>query len=130
MNGELTAKQQLFVKEYLADLNATRAAIRAGYSEKTARSIGAENMTKPDIVAAIEAEMEKRIEQTEITAESVLKGILGIVEAATAEGKYAAALRGYELLGKHLKMFTDKVDLAVRPMTLGELVAGSYEDGE
>ena len=49
----MTAKQQLFVDEYLIDLNATQAALRAGYSEKTARSIGAENLSKPDIEKAI-----------------------------------------------------------------------------
>ncbi len=51
---ELTPKQQLFVDEYLIDLNATKAAIRAGYSEKTAYSIGQENLNKPDIAEAID----------------------------------------------------------------------------
>lgn len=69
----LTAKQQLFVKEYLVDLNATQAAIRAGYKEKTARAIGAENLTKPNIQAAIESAMNKRSQRTEITADRVLQ---------------------------------------------------------
>ena len=46
----LTDKQEMFCREYLVDLNATQAAIRAGYSDKTARSVGNENLTKPDIV--------------------------------------------------------------------------------
>lgn len=69
----LTAKQQLFVKEYLIDLNATQAAIRAGYSVKTATKIGSENLMKPDIQVAIKKAMDKRSQRTEITADMVLK---------------------------------------------------------
>ena len=53
MANDLTDKQALFVLEYLVDLNATQAAIRAGYSAQTARKIGSENLTKPDIMQAI-----------------------------------------------------------------------------
>lgn len=66
-------KQKMFVKEYLIDLNATQAAIRAGYSKHTAEVIGFENLRKPDIAAAIEAEMEARSKRTEITQDRVLK---------------------------------------------------------
>jgi phage terminase small subunit len=69
---DLTHKQRAFVAEYLVDLNAAQAAIRAGYSEKTARKIGQENLTKPDIQAAISKAFEARIERTEITADRVL----------------------------------------------------------
>lgn len=69
----LTAKQAAFVQEYLVDLNATQAAIRAGYSKKTAYSIGQENLCKPEIQEAIQEEMRKRAERTEITADKVLK---------------------------------------------------------
>ncbi len=54
MARKLSARQEAFVAEYVKDRNATRAAIRAGYSERTARSIGHENLTKPDIAAAVE----------------------------------------------------------------------------
>jgi phage terminase small subunit len=70
---KLTPKQQLFIKEYLVDLNATQAAIRAGYSEKTAKSIGQENLTKPDIQRAIQSQMNTRAEKVEISAERVLQ---------------------------------------------------------
>lgn len=50
----LTAKQQRFVEEYLVDLNATQAAVRAGYSKKTAGAIGGENLEKPEIQEAIQ----------------------------------------------------------------------------
>lgn len=76
--NELTAKQRAFVREYLIDLNATQAAIRAGYSEKTAKEIGAENLTKPNIAAAIEAAMKNRAERTDITADRVLKELAKI----------------------------------------------------
>src|SRR5215216_4591380 len=61
MADELTDKQALFVRYYLEDMNATRAAKKAGYSARTARSIGSENLTKPDIRAAIEKELERRV---------------------------------------------------------------------
>lgn len=69
----LTPKQQLFVEEYLIDLNATQAAIRAGYSENTARSMGSENLSKPDIQEAISEAMQARSDRTEITADMVLQ---------------------------------------------------------
>jgi len=56
-SGKLTPKQIRFIEEYPKDFNATQAAIRAGYSKATARSIGFENLTKPDIQAAITAQM-------------------------------------------------------------------------
>ena len=74
----LTAKQERFVAEYLIDLNATQAAIRAGYSEKTARQVGAENLTKPVIGAAIQEAQAKRSERTEITQDRVLRELAKI----------------------------------------------------
>lgn len=70
---KLTPKQELFVKEYLVELNATQAAIKAGYSKKTAEVIGFENLRKPKIQAAIQAAMDQRAERTEIKADDVLK---------------------------------------------------------
>lgn len=68
----LTDKQARFVEEYLVDLNATQAAIRAGYSEATARSIGSENLTKPDVAEAIQAAMAERSKRTNVTADKVV----------------------------------------------------------
>lgn len=76
--NELTAKQRAFVREYLIDLNAAQAAIRAGYSGKTAKEIGAENLTKPNIAAAIESAMKIRAARTDITADRVLKELAKI----------------------------------------------------
>ena len=86
----LTPKQDRFVLEYLIDLNATQAAIRAGYSEETAGSIGHENLTKPEIVAAIAAAQAARAERTEITADKVLKHWWAI---ATADAQELSELR-------------------------------------
>lgn len=71
--SKLNPKQARFVAEYLIDLNATQAAIRSGYSESTARAIGAENLTKPAISAAIAEAKAKMASKLEITAERVLR---------------------------------------------------------
>lgn len=119
----LTPKQALFVQEYLVDLNATQAAIRAGYSPKTAKSIGDENLTKPDVAAAVSAAMTKRSARVEITQDYVLSTIQSTVERCrqgepvrdnegnpTGEWKFdsQAVLKGCDLLGKHLSMWTEK----------------------
>lgn len=74
----LTPKQAAFVREYLIDLNATQAAIRAGYSAKTAASIGDENLRKPAIAAAVAQALDARAQRTEITADRVLRELAKI----------------------------------------------------
>lgn len=74
----LTEKQKRFVAEYLVDLNATQAAIRSGYKEKTAGSIGNENLKKPEIQNAIQKAMTDRQKRTEITQDAVLKELAAI----------------------------------------------------
>lgn len=69
---KLTAKQEKFCNEYLIDLNATQAAIRAGYSEKTAAVIAAENLTKPNISQYIQEARQKSAEKAEISREKVI----------------------------------------------------------
>ena len=73
MAEDLTPKQAKFVEEYLIDLNATKAAIRAGYSPKTAYSIGFENLKKPDIQEAIQARQKELQTETQITQVRVLQ---------------------------------------------------------
>ena len=70
---KLTAKQERFCEEYLIDLNATQAAIRAGYSVESAGSIGSENLTKPEIRARIDTAMAERSKRTGINADRVLR---------------------------------------------------------
>lgn len=69
----MTPKQARFVAEYLIDLNATQAAIRAGYSEKTAASIGEENLKKPEIAAAVAKKTQVQLAKTDLTAERTLE---------------------------------------------------------
>lgn len=76
--ARLTGKQQRFVEEYLVDLNATQAAVRAGYSPKTAEAIGYENLRKPQIREAIEQARAERSERTEITQDMVLRELAAI----------------------------------------------------
>jgi len=73
---KLTDKQEMFCKEYLVDLNATQAAIKAGYSEHTATVIGNGNLSKPYITEKIQELMDKRSQKVEINAEDILNDIL------------------------------------------------------
>lgn len=111
----LTPKQQTFVDEYLVDLNATQAAIRAGYSKKTARSQGERMLTNVDVAAAIQKGFQERSERTQITAEKVLLELAVIAFAdlqqlADMGGRISDKLKALELIGKHLGMFTEKVE--------------------
>lgn len=74
----LTQKQRLFVDEYLIDLNATQAAIRAGYSKKTAGQIGDENLKKPQIAQSIKAAMDSRSQRAQVDADYVLNRLVEI----------------------------------------------------
>lgn len=137
---KLTAKQQRFCDEYLIDLNATQAAIKAGYSAKTAKVIGSENLTKPNIKEYIEermAEKEKKLiaDQDEVLKylTSVLRGE-GYEEMVVVEGcgdGHSKAttvtrdvspkdrLKAAELLGKRYSLFKDNVKLDVTPVVIG-----------
>ena len=126
----MTNKQKAFISEYLVDLCATKAAIRAGYSAKRADAIGHENLRKPEIKTAIQLAMKQREERTQVTQDYVLRTIHETVERCrqarpvfdqngapvlveTPTGDKAEAytfdaksvLRGCELLGKHLGLF-------------------------
>ena len=109
--GQLTPKQEMFIKEYLVDLNATQAAIRAGYSKKTARFIGEENLTKPNIQKSISEAMQVRSDEVKITSNDVLKYLLEIYHEAREKEDLKSATRSLELVGKHLGMFKDKMEL-------------------
>lgn len=130
----LTDKQRKFCDEYLIDLNATQAAIRAGYSPKTARMIANENLTKPYIKEYIEkrmAEKEKELiaDQDEVlkyltsvlrgksqSTEIIVEGVGdGCSEARTIlkEPSEKDRLKAAELLGKRYGLYTDKVEADV-----------------
>ena len=73
---KLTSRQEQFCQEYLIDLNGTQAAIRAGYSEKTANEIASENLAKPNIQARVAELKAKRLKRVENEQDSVLKELL------------------------------------------------------
>lgn len=113
----LTDKQRRFVEEYPIDFNATQAAIRAGYSEKTAYSIGHENLNKPEIQSAIAERVTKIAEKVEITQERILQeyariGFSDIRKTLTPGGNLlnpndwdddtAAAIAGVEVVTRQL----------------------------
>ena len=149
--AKLTEKQKRFVEEYLIDLNATQAAIRAGYSPNTANDIGCENLAKPNIRACIDKEIAERSKRTGINQDRVIRelarlafvnanDVIDMEEATLKDGateddtaaiasvkvktiptkegegiereiKLTDKLKALELLGKHLGMFKDKVEI-------------------
>lgn len=135
--SKLTNKQKRFIQEYLIDLNATQAAIRAGYSEKTAYSIGQENLNKPEIQRGIAEAQNKRSERTQIKQDDVIRMLLENIEIASGKKavikteirksedgelvgddiaqfvyESSSVNRSLELLGKHLGMFSEKVEVS------------------
>ena len=145
----MTQKQKRFIEEYLIDLNATQAAIRAGYSPDTAQQTGSENLSKPVIRAQIDRAMAERSKRTGVNAERVVQDLAKIafvnaaevIDPKTAtvkedalpedtaaiqsvkvktfgedglerEIKMADKLKALELLGKHLGMFKDRIELS------------------
>ena len=108
----LTHKRALFVDEYLVDLNAAQAAIRAGYSAHTANRIGYELLHRPAVAEAIRKALEVRAERLQLSSEDVLRSIVDIRGKAVTGGKLTQALKANELLGRHLKLFTDRMEHA------------------
>ena len=106
----LTPKQARFVEEYLVDLNATQAAIRAGYSNKTAYSQGQRLLKKVDVAAAIQAAQIEVRRRTNIAVDDVVTGLLAEAEGredSTSSSRVAA----WSHLGRHLGMFNDRLNL-------------------
>ena len=112
--AKLTEKQKRFVQEYLVDLNATAAAKRAGYSEKSASRIAVELLNKTQVSAEIQKQQAKRQKRVEITQEKVLSDEKRKAIASIKEGQYGTEVKVHdkvkalELLAKHLGMFDSK----------------------
>lgn len=147
--AKLTPKQQRFVEEYLIDLNGTQAAIRAGYSAKTANQIAAEYLAKPNIAHAVAVEIAARSARTDVTQDRVVRELARIAfvdptkvvdfntgtvkpdldeddravlagvkvkygdTCTEREVKFADKLKALELLGRHLNLFTDNIQMTV-----------------
>lgn len=129
----MTEKQKRFADEYLKDTNATKAAERAGYSKKSAYSIGAENLKKPEIKAYIKAKLDEMHDENTADAKevleyltSVMRGkstaeivvVVGVGDGESKPLKMEKApdekerLKAGELLGKVFGLFRDKVDVS------------------
>ena len=108
----MTPKQSRFCEEYIIDLNATQAAIRAGYSQKAARAIAAENLSKPDIQKKVEELKAAATEKAEVSVQDVLCGIRSIAEDEGATNR--DKLKAWELLGRYNGMFTDRIESRVQ----------------
>ncbi len=144
--AKLTAKQQLFCDEYLIDLNATQAAIRAGYSEKTARQIGTENLSKPAISEYIEKRMKEKEDALIAKQDEVLKYFTSVMRGESRSSVLARdelgadrviekppdekeKLKSAEQLGKYYALFTEKVEQDM-DMELSIKIDYGDEDGE
>lgn len=101
----LTPKQARFVNEYLVDLNATQAAIRAGYSPRTAASIGWENLRKPAIAREIAIRQEELAQGVALTQQEVLDGLRREANDRSERSSHSARVAAWVWLGKHLGMF-------------------------
>lgn len=137
----LTDKQEMFVEEYLVDLNATQAAIRAGYSKKTARQTGADNLSKPYISEEIQRRLDDKKEKLIMKQDEILEtltrqgrreepdyvvvltekpsydengnfiGIEKKPEIVQVPTKNNDSIKAAELLGKYYKLWTEKTEV-------------------
>ncbi len=106
---DLSTKQQRFCQEYLVDLNATQAAVRAGYSAKTATPSASRLLTNVKVSTQIQKLKSEREIRTRITTDDVATG--GLSDVAKDGKSRSARVRSLELLGKHLGMFTEKLQV-------------------
>ena len=128
----MTPKQERFCAEYIVDYNGTQAAIRAGYSEKTAAAHAARLLTNVNILARVRELQHEQVERLAVSADFVVLKLLDTLEkcsepvpvfdaAGNPTGKYSfdskGALRALELCGKHLGMFKDNPGSAA-PVTV------------
>jgi phage terminase small subunit len=130
----LTPKQRRFVQEYLVDLCATQAAIRAGYSAKTATELGYQLLQHPSVQTEIVAAQATRAERTKVDQDWVIEQLIKVYQTSMEAPSLnlGAANRALELLGKHQGMFVDRKLIGMKridEMTEEELVEFLGDDG-
>ena len=114
----LTEKQKIFISEYLKDFNATRSALKAGYSENTAYSIGNENLKKPEIRDAIKKYLDDALSVDKLSLKNeIIKELKDIAfDPMTDEDsrlRHSDKIKAIELLGKYMAMWTEKVEHSI-----------------
>ena len=145
---KMTAKQKRFCDEYLIDLNATQAAIRAGYSERTAQAIGAENLTKPLLKGYIAERMAEKESELIADQDEVLRYLTSVLRGKSRSsvvvveniGDYCSEareiekapdekerLKAAELLGKRYGLYTDRME---QDVDMELTISVDYGDGE
>ncbi len=105
----LTTRQLRWIDEYLIDFNGAAAAVRAGYSPKSARSIAHENLTKPDILAVLQARQAEMAKDLQITRHGVIQGLLDAVEMARQQSNPMAMVSGARELGRMLGFYAPEL---------------------
>ena len=119
-----THKQQRFVEEYLVDFNATQAAIRAGYSRKTARQIGEENLTKPDIKNCIKEALKERRDHCQIKGDDLTRELSRLVFADIRE-VFVKDEKGRV----HLRPISEIPEETARAIATMRSITRQYKDG-
>lgn len=121
----MNPKRQRFVEEYLLDLNATQAAIRAGYSPRTANEQAARLLANVSVRSAIAAGRQAQTQRTQITADYVVTRLKVEAELTGKGAQHSARVRALELLGKHLGLWQD---VAAGPSVVVQIIHGIDEE--
>lgn len=108
----LTDKQRQFCEEYMKDLNASKAVMRAGYNTKYPNRVGVQLLQNAKVKMAIDALLNQKKQNNDVTADYVLRKIIRIVEKAEEADNHNASLRGLELIAKHLGMFVERKEIS------------------
>lgn len=104
----LTPKQDRFISEFMTDMNATQAAVRAGYSPRSARVIAQETLSNPAVRAALQTRQAAEAERLGITRQRVVEGLLESIELAKNNSDPATCVRGWATLGQLMGYYPSK----------------------
>lgn len=114
MEKRLSERQKAFVREYLVDLNASAAAVRAGYSKRCCAQVGHRLLLQTNVAAAVREALDRRAREAEDSAAAVLRDLLDLYRRALGDSDYRAAVKALELRGRHLGMFGARLEVTGR----------------